>query len=352
MTEKQMTEKQMFDKHPKAVFWSERNEKKPHEVALNSHKKFWFDCNCGHQFDSTLLNINQANNWCPYCSAPPKNLCDNENCKICFEKSFASHEKSKYWSDENEMTPRQVFKNADRKRFKFDCDCGHKIEVTLKGLNQENKWCKFCAHQKLCDNEDCAMCFENSFASVENSCNFHDLSINPRSLFKSTNKKFKFECDECNNIFECQLSDVTKGVWCPYCVNKTEKILHKKLKGHYPQLKSQYKVDWCKNIKHLPFDFVIEDRKIIIELDGKQHFEQISNWKPPEETRKNDLYKMKCANEKGFSLIRILQEDVLHDVYRWLNELIYNIEKITDENKVQNIYMCKNNEYKDFEIIQ
>jgi hypothetical protein len=62
------------------------------------------------------------------------------------------------------------------------------------------------------------------------------------------------------------------------------------------------------------------------------------------------LYKMKCANENGFSVIRILQNDVYKDKYDWLNELISNIEKITRENRVQNIYMCKNNEYKDFDI--
>lgn len=28
-----------------------------------------------------------------------------------------------------------------------------------------------------------------------------------------------------------------------------------------------------------------------------------------------------------------------------------NIKKITNDKRVQNIYMCKNNEYKDFEII-
>ena len=29
----------MFSQHPKSKFWSDRNEKKPDEVALNSHKK-------------------------------------------------------------------------------------------------------------------------------------------------------------------------------------------------------------------------------------------------------------------------------------------------------------------------
>lgn len=28
--------------------------------------------------------------WCPYCSNPPQRLCENDECKECFEKSFAS----------------------------------------------------------------------------------------------------------------------------------------------------------------------------------------------------------------------------------------------------------------------
>ena len=54
----------MFSEHPKAKFWSNRNLLKPNEVALNSHKKLWFNCECGHEFESSLLNINQSNNWC------------------------------------------------------------------------------------------------------------------------------------------------------------------------------------------------------------------------------------------------------------------------------------------------
>jgi very-short-patch-repair endonuclease len=169
-------------------------------------------------------------------------------------------------------------------------------------------------------------------------------------IFKSTNKKYEFDCDTCRKVFKTQLSDITRGVWCSFCVNKTEQILFNKLIEIYPLLVRQFKVEWCKNIKHLPFDFVIQERKIIIELDGKQHFEQIGNWQTPEETRKNDLYKMKSANKNGYSVIRILQKDVYKNKYDWLHELIANIEKIYHEKIVQNIYMCKNNEYKDFDI--
>lgn len=339
-----------FDSHPKSKFWSNRNTLKPNEVALNSHKKFWFDCECGHQFESSLLNINQANNWCPYCCVPSQKLCDND-CLSCYNKSFASHKKAEYWSDENELNPRQVFKSADRKKFKFNCDkCPHSIIMNLKDISSKGHWCSYCSHQKLCDNKDCDMCFNNSFASVERSIYLNDKNIDPRMIFKNTNKKFNFDCDICYKTFPCQISDITKGVWCSFCVNKTELILYNQLTQYYSTLKKQYKVDWCKNIKHLPFDFIIEERKIIIELDGKQHFEQIGDWLSPEETRKTDIYKMKCANENGFSIIRILQKDVYKNKYDWLKELCENIEKITNENRVQNIYMCKNNEYKDFDI--
>ena len=101
---------------------------------MNSHKKFWFECECGHTFESSLLNINQANNWCPYCSKPPKKLCDKQECNMCLNNSFVSHSKSIFWSNENELTPRQVFKNADRRKFKFNCICGHKLEMVLKQI--------------------------------------------------------------------------------------------------------------------------------------------------------------------------------------------------------------------------
>ena len=53
---------------------------------------------------------------------------------------------------------------------------------------------------------------------------------------------------------------------------------------------------------------------------------------------------MSCANENRFSVIRILQKDFNN----WLEELVNNIELIINDNIIQNIFMCKNNEYKDF----
>ena len=196
---------------------------------------------------------------------------------------------------------------------------------------------------------NCKICCNKSFASVDRSAFWSNKNKKkPIQIFKSTAEKFWFDCDKCGNNFESKLCHITDGSWCPNCRYKTEDIVYDKLQIKYPLLKRQYKVDWCKNVKHLPFDFVIEEIKIILEIDGEQHFEQVAKWKTPEHNRQRDLYKMKCANENGFSVIRILQEDVFKNKYDWLQELTNNIEIITNEYRVQNIYMCKNDEYKDY----
>ena len=336
----------MFSEHPKSKFWSDKNLIKPNDIALNSHKKFWFDCECGHTFDSSLLNINIGNNWCPYCYN--RKLC--RNCDVCNEKSFASHPKSIYWHSENNCKPDEVLKGSEKKYY-FNCDkCPHKLLISLKKISSQDRWCSYCSHQKLCENNECDMCYNNSFASINRYNLLADNTVNPRQLFKSSNKKYMFNCDNCNNSFESPLSAVTNGVWCPFCFNKTEQLLFNKLtKYHY--VKRQFKPKWCinpKTNKYLPYDFVLDELKIIIEQDGPQHFKQIGKWQSPEVTKINDIYKMTCANENGYSIIRILQKDIWHNKYNWLEELLNNIETVTLDKKVQNIYMCKNNEYDNF----
>jgi very-short-patch-repair endonuclease len=337
----------MFSQHPKALFWSNINEKNPNEVALNSHKKFWFDCECGHTFDIALNCLNKGN-WCSYCAN--KKLCEpSKNCKICYDKCFASVEYSKNWCNKNIESPFESLKNS-HKEYLFDCPaCKHIFKQRLSHITRGNN-CSYCHNKLLCDTKlNCNTCHNKTFASIERSFYWSKKNIKKSNeVFKSSSQKFWFHCDKCDNEFASKLCHITDGSWCPKCRYKTEDKLFKILIEKYHSLKSQYKVEWCKDKKHLPFDFVIEERKIIIEQDGEQHWKQVAKWKTPEHNRKRDLYKMNCANENGYSIIRILQKDVYYNKYDWLSELIKNIEKITNEKIVQNIYMCKNDEYKDF----
>jgi very-short-patch-repair endonuclease len=337
-----------FATHEKAKYWSKKNEKDPRNVFKQSHAKYWFDCDkCNHDFESILSNIARGP-WCPYCNN--KKICENLECIQCFNKSFASHENAQFWSKENgDVNPRAIFKSSHTK-YVFECDkCKHSFD---KGLNSvvRGQWCPYCTHQKLCENKDCVICFDNSFASHEKAKFWSEKNggMRPRAVFKQSSIKYWFDCDKCKDGFDCVLYSIVAGSWCPYCKNKTELKLYDALNVIYPSIIRQFKQEWCKKQMYLPFDFCIPELKIIIELDGIQHFVQVSNWASPEETYENDLFKEKCANENGYSVIRIIQEDVFNDTYDWLAKIVSSIEEIKISGNIENHYLCENNEYDNF----
>ena len=97
--------------------------------------------------------------------------------------------------------------------------------------------------------------------------------------------------------------------------------------NHVPNIEREKRFDWCKNIISYPFDFCIEQYKLIVELDGGGHFFQVMNWRSFGETQKIDKYKMDCANKNGYSIIRISQLDVWNDKNDWENNLKNAIKK-------------------------
>ena len=77
------------------------------------------------------------------------------------------------------------------------------------------------------------------------------------------------------------------------------------------------------------YDFVLEKYKIIIELDGEQHFIQVRKWNNNvDEAFSRDMYKMDCARNNGYKVIRITQKDVYNDNNDWYDKLITCIEKL------------------------
>ena len=219
-----------FASHPKSKYWhnGKNNGKIPRDVALNSHDKFWFKCSdCNHDFKSALSKINDER-WCPHCSKNQFSLCDDENCDICFNNSFASHSKSKIWNYEknNGKLPRNVTLKTGEK-YSFKCpDCNHDFDsIPLIVINSKKYGCSYCVNQKRCDDEICDLCFEHSFASHPKSKYWNNKKNNgktPRDVALNDNNKFCFTCSDCNHDFDSTLNNINNAekYRCPYCVNR------------------------------------------------------------------------------------------------------------------------------------
>ena len=358
----------------KSKHWhpTKNNKIKPRDVFKSVATQFWFKCyKCQHDFKTCISHITRGN-WCPYCSKPCKQICEDNNCKHCFNKSFASVGKSKHWHStlNGEIKPRDVIKYSNSYRW-FKCDvCYHDFEQKPSNVSPNkynNNWCSYCSHQQLCNNDNCEMCFNMSFASHDKSKYWHPIKningegdkINPRKIFKSSNKKYWFECKDCKNVFNKALNEVNrkdgKQGWCSICVNKTEKKLHHwiiemKDEIEYIYYEIQYKPVWADlrmtHNTHYIYDFYIElnNVKIIIELDGRQHYIQVSNWSTPLHNLIRDKIKEKLATNEDINIIRLNQEDVFSDKGNWKKELIDCIQSIKENSDEIAIYNLVNEE--------
>jgi hypothetical protein len=144
-----------------------------------------------------------------------------------------------------------------------------------------------------------------------------------------------------------QINPFNNSTYINVIINKTEaKLYHIMLK--YYEIKRQFRPTWSVNPKTnrcLPFDYVIENAKIIIELDGDQHFIQVRNWQDPNVTRATDVFKTKLANLQGYSVIRLLQRDVWMDKNNWLTKLHNGIKSIQTSADTKNIFISCKDEY-------
>ena len=321
---------------------------KPEHFGVGSIKKIWWLCNkitcnegCKHEWESKI-NSRVKGSGCHYCCNPRQKICKHNSIV------YTHQEIAKQWHPtKNEGLDIETISYASNKIVWWLCDktcsegCNHEWESTTDNRIKGNG-CPYCSNRKICIHTSIV------YTHPEIAKQWHPTKngdLKPEHFTYGSNERIWWVNEKCNHEWKTAIRNRSYGSGCPYCVNKTEQKLYDALISHYPQLKPQFKVDWCMNIKHLPFDFVLAEDNIIIELDGIQHFEQVSNWQAPEETHLNDVYKMKCANENGYSVIRLLQTDVFYDTYDWLTELRENIEKIKLEQRVQIMYMCKDNEY-------
>jgi very-short-patch-repair endonuclease len=329
----------------KSKYWSKQNKISPRNVFKSSNTKYWFDCpDCPHTFDITPQSI-QHGNWCRYCSH--QDLCTLDICTFCLNNSCASQEKSKYWSKQNKISPRMVFKSSNNVKYWFDCpDCLHTFDITPQSI-QSGHFCRYCEHQDLCDNDNCTFCNNIAFIVHEKSKYWSPKNIlKPRQVFLNDNRKYYFNCDKCPNELYISLNNVNNGTWCGFCKKKTELLLMDFLKLNYTSVISQYTTEDYKNNetdKNMFFDFYLPEFKLIIELDGKQHFKKVSNWADPKITMSHDILKMKQLYKNGLSIIRILQDEVWNDKIDWKKLLLENI-KLYDKPEIiliandQNIY--------------
>lgn len=174
----------------------------------------------------------------------------------------------------------------------------------------------------VCGDANCIRSFaahpRARYWSAKNAYESRDVMINSR-------EQITFDCGH-GHSFTLELHKVVQSrQWCWYCINKTEIKLLDWLSDNNcnkttAAVVTQYRQDWCRNPetgRHLPFDVAIPSLRVIIELDGRQHYLVKQGWPSPVGMQMRDAYKMKAAIDRGWTVIRVLQESVWWDRDDW-----------------------------------
>lgn len=129
--------------------------------------------------------------------------------------------------------------------------------------------------------------------------------------YTNNNTKVKIICMK-HGEFEQTPKDHLKGHGCKFCSNfsKGEEKIEKVLKEKSIKFIREYRFDSCISINgvKLAFDFYVPDFNLIIEYDGRQHFEPVSVFGGEDSFRTlkiNDEIRNKWCLEKNINLIRI-----------------------------------------------
>lgn len=139
--------------------------------------------------------------------------------------------------------------------------------------------------------------------------------------------KLNFTCKLCDNPLWADMSRIDR-MSCKNCNPRKslgERKIQNFLLSNKIKFETQKKYSDCKNYHSLPFDFYLSEHKILIEFDGKQHYEPVEYLGGETQylkTIKNDKIKNSYCIKNNINLIRIpyIEE---HNIEKIISEKIF-----------------------------
>ena len=310
----------------------------PHNLTFGSHKEVWWKClkNDNHPpYKASIYTRSKTQSGCPYCDG--KKVCKDN----CLETKFP--ELVLRWDQKlNDITPKDITPFSHKKVW-WKCleNSNHPSYLTrvadfTHSNNHNNHNCPYCNGKKVC--KDNCLAEKNPLLSSQWNYNMNE-GLTPYDITEHSRKQVWWLCPV-NSDHPSWLSTVDnrsrkrnpKG--CPTCCeSQGEKIIYNLIHNKVKVIR-QFKFNCSKS---LSYDFYIEidDKKGLIEFDGKQHFEYVPHFfktlKQFERRQELDAQKEELTVKYQIPLLRISFSE--QDIEKCINTFIDKLK--TDDN-----YFC------------
>jgi hypothetical protein len=311
---------------------SKNEDLTPNDVTTGSHKKVWWLCEKGHDWQATIasrrtISKRGKGSGCPFCSG--KLACSDNSLQVL------NPELSRQWhpSKNGDLTPNDVTIGSKKKVW-WQCKKGHEWEATIcnrtNKLNQTN--CPYCANKKVCK-DNCLQTLNPELSKQWHSSKNGNLT--PINVTVNSGKKVWWQCER-KHEWKANINDRTRGRGCPICdkENKTsfpEQAIYFYLKKFFNDTLNRKKFS-----NKWEIDIFIPSLNFGIEYDGIYYHKN---------RRIQDSIKEKNLRGEGICLLRVIEKDNTKNCYL-KNNVIYCNKNPTENQLNEVIKTCLDYIYK------
>ena len=206
--------------------WSKRNILSPMEVTAGSHKKVWWICENGHEWETTIASVAIEGCSCPYC-AGKKAIPGQTDLKT------VRPELMEQWDfDKNQINPLEILPSSHEKVW-WKCDKDHSWQAMVFSRTRENAaGCPYCTGRLVLKGfNDLATLVPRVASEWHKELNG---DLGPENVTLGSNKKVWWQCRE-GHVWQAAIYSRTrrKGSGCPICAGTVKcqetvkrKIMH------------------------------------------------------------------------------------------------------------------------------
>ena len=185
----------------------------PDQVTEKSHKKVWWMCDKGHEWNACISNRSVLNSGCPICAN--KQVLQGYNDLLTLNPTLA-----KEWNYEKNgtLTPDQVTAKSGKKVW-WKCDKGHEWETVVVNRTRGHG-CPICANKQVLQGYNDLLTLNPTLAKE---WNFEkNGTLTPDQVTEKSHKKVWWKCDM-GHEWETWVIARTKGRGCPFCAGRRRK---------------------------------------------------------------------------------------------------------------------------------
>ena len=185
---------------------------KPENVTVNSHKKVWWKCEKGHEWQATIASRN-GGSGCPYCSS--RYAIKGESDLITINPIIASE-----WNyDKNgDLKPEDFTANSDKIVW-WKCAKGHEWQARIANRNI-GRGCPVCSNKKVLKGYNDFVTINPKLAGEWNY--EKNANLRPEDFTANSGEKVWWKCIK-GHEWQAEIRSRNKGSGCPICYKEKRK---------------------------------------------------------------------------------------------------------------------------------